>query len=64
MASELISSDIISTLIFVSPGFLTIALIGKFYGTTINMKQFEKTVWSLIARQLTNNNLPATSFTY
>ena len=49
MVSELISSDIISTLIFVSPGFLTIALIGKFYGTTINMKQFEKTVWSLIA---------------
>ena len=49
MASELISSDIISTLLFVSPGFLTIALIGKFYGTTINMQQFEKTVWSLIA---------------
>lgn len=49
MVSELFSSDIISTLLFVSPGFLTIALIGKFYGTTINMKQFEKTVWSLIA---------------
>lgn len=49
MVSELISSDIISTLLFVSPGFLTIALIGKFYGTTINMQQFEKTVWSLIA---------------
>lgn len=49
MVSELISIDIISTLLFVSPGFLTIALIGKFYGTIINMKQFEKTVWSLIA---------------
>ena len=49
MVSELISSEIISILIFVSPGFLTIALIGKFYGITINMEQFEKTTWSLIA---------------
>ena len=48
MASEFISSDIISILLFVSPGFLTIALIGKFYGVTIHMEQFEKTVWSLI----------------
>lgn len=50
MVSELISSDIISILLFVSPGFLTIALIGKLYGITINnMKQFEKTTWSLMA---------------
>ena len=49
MVSELISSNIISILLFVSPGFLTIALIGKLYGITINMKSFEKTVWSLIA---------------
>lgn len=32
-----------------SPGFLTIALVGKFYGVAINMEQFERTVWSLIA---------------
>lgn len=49
MVSDLISSDIVSFLLFVSPGFLTIALIGKLYGITINMEQFEKTVWSLIA---------------
>jgi hypothetical protein len=49
MVSEYISGDIISILLFVSPGFLTIALIGKFYGITINMEQFEKTTWSLIA---------------
>lgn len=49
MASEYISSDIVSILLFVSPGFLTIAFIGKFYGITINMEKFEKTVWSLIA---------------
>lgn len=48
MVSEFISSDIISILLFVSPGFLTIALIGKFYGITIHMEQFEKTAWSLI----------------
>ncbi len=48
MASEIISSDIVSILLFVSPGFLTIALIGKFYGITINMEQFERTAWSLI----------------
>lgn len=49
MVSEFISADIISLLLFVTPGFLTIALIGKFYGITINMEQFEKTTWSLIA---------------
>lgn len=49
MASEYISSDIVSILLFVSPGFLTIAFIGKFYGITINMEKFEKTIWSLIA---------------
>lgn len=49
MVSELISSDIVSILLFVSPGFLTIGLIGKFYGITIKMEQFEKTAWSLIA---------------
>lgn len=49
MVSELFSQDIVSILLFVSPGFLTIALIGKFYGITINMGQFEKTTWSLIA---------------
>jgi hypothetical protein len=47
--TEFISSDIISLLIFVSPGFLTIALVGKFYGVAINMEQFERTLWSLIA---------------
>lgn len=49
MVSEFISSDIVSLLLFVSPGFLTIAFIGKFYGITIHMEQFEKTTWSLIA---------------
>lgn len=49
MVSEYISSDIVSILLFVSPGFLTIALIGKFYGITIRMEEFEKTAWSLIA---------------
>lgn len=49
MVSEYISSDIISILLFVSPGFLTIALVGKIYGIAIRMEQFEKTVWSLIA---------------
>ncbi len=49
MASEYISSDIVSILLFVSPGFLTIALVGKFYGIAIKMEQFERTVWSLIA---------------
>lgn len=49
MVYEFISSDIVSILLFVSPGFLTIALIGKFYGITIHMEQFEKTTWSLIA---------------
>ncbi|ETA66612.1 hypothetical protein MettiDRAFT_0009 [Methanolobus tindarius DSM 2278] len=49
MASEFISSDIVSILLFMSPGFLTIALVGKLYGIAIEMEQFEKTVWSLIA---------------
>jgi len=49
MVTEFISGEFISILLFVSPGFLTIALIGKFYGITINMEQFEKTTWSLIA---------------
>lgn len=49
MVSDFFSSDIISILLFVSPGFLTIAFVGKFYGITINMEQFEKTTWSLIA---------------
>ena len=49
MVIELISTEIISILFFVSPGFLTIALIGKFYGIAVKMEQFEKTVWSLIA---------------
>ncbi len=48
MASEYISSDIVSILLFVSPGFLTIALVGKFYGIAIKMEQFERTAWSLI----------------
>ena len=49
MVTELISTEIISILFFVSPGFLTIALIGKFYGIAVKMEQFEKTVWSIIA---------------
>ena len=49
MVSELISSDIVSILLLVSPGFVTIALIGKLSGITIYMEQFEKTTWSLIA---------------
>jgi len=49
MAYDFISADIISILLFVSPGFLTIALIGKFDGFAIRMEQFEKMSWSLIA---------------
>ncbi len=49
MVSGYISSDIVSILLFVSPGFITIALTGKLYGITIKMEQFERTVWSLIA---------------
>lgn len=49
MALDYISNDIVSILIFVSPGFLTIGLVGKIYGTAIKMEQFERTTWSLIA---------------